>query len=45
MIQDAILTCTKKLTKVSLIYRMALKSKKWGKEKLESKNEYAEKYW
>jgi len=39
------LTCAQKPTQVSLIYRMEPTTKKWKREKLESKkNGYAQKY-
>jgi len=43
MIRDAILTCTQKLTLVSLIYCTEPKTKKSEKE-LKSKSGYAQKY-
>ena len=39
-IRDAILTCARKLTWVSLIYRTETTTKKCKTEKLQSKNEY-----
>ena len=42
-IQDAILMCTRKLTWISLIYRTETTTKKCKREKLKSKNGYAQK--
>jgi len=40
-IRDAILTCARKPTRVSLIYRTETATKKYKTEKLKSKNWYA----
>ena len=42
--RDAILTCARKLTRVSLIYRTEPTSKKWKIGNLKSKNGYAQNY-
>ena len=43
-IREASLTCARKLTQVSLIYRTEPKTKKWKKEELKRNNGYAQNY-
>jgi len=43
-IREASLTCARKLTQFSLIYRTEPKTKKWKKEELKRNNGYAQNY-